>query len=248
MPEHRHRNTRPLKHTPCSPAGGSCLRRRIGRFAGFAALALLVLLLVPTGFNFALTQYEWANTQPYGQRVPVVGIDVTVPAFAADQGDAPAADGGGIPWARLATSTGLLRWVLLVAPDLALPEDTAHTDDERERIHRMTVWNYGNATVTDETQRLGDNARRLEGVGFPSDLPVLMLLAQDTVDEVPEWLTSHEEQLRGVRDHELAVLDGGHYLHWPRAPDIAATSADFLAERGIEPREEDELAASATAG
>lgn len=365
FPEHgmaSHRQPdREAADTDAGPRPGRARRRwwrRLGRFAGSAVLALLVLVLVSTGLNVALTQYERTSTDPYGRRVAVdggsvnvvdstgdgptvvllsglgtpapaldfaplireldgfravvvegfgygyadmtapertarnvshelhsaleaagveepyvlaghslagfyildyvtrypgevsavIGIDTTVPAFAADQGDARADDGGGIPWERLAASSGLLRWVLLFAPDMALPETTAHTADERERIERMTIWNFGNGAVTDETERIGENARRLEGVTFPPDMPVLMLLAQDTVDETPEWLTSHEEQLQGVRDHELAVLDGGHYLHWPRAPDIAATSADFLAERGIEPREEDELAASATAG
>jgi pimeloyl-ACP methyl ester carboxylesterase len=332
--------------------------RRIGRFAGFAVLVLVVLVLVSTGLNVAVTQYERTSTQPYGQRVPVngsavnvvdtaregptivllsglgtpapaldfgplirelegyrvvvvegfgygyadmtaperttrnvsqelhaalaaagveapyvvaghslagfyildylnrypgevsavVGIDTTVPSFAADQASTPVAEGGNIPWERLSSATGLLRWVLLVAPDLALPETTAHTAEERERIHRMTIWNFGNPAVTDETHRIGDNARRLKGLGFPADLPVLMFLAQDTVEETPEWLPGHEEQLRGVRDHEMVVLEGGHYLHWTRSPEIASTTADFLAEQGIAPPAETRLASSATPG
>ena len=51
------------------------------------ALALLVVLLVSTGLNFALTQYGRANTQAYGQRVPVGGGSVDV---VDDQADGPA--------------------------------------------------------------------------------------------------------------------------------------------------------------
>lgn len=178
----------------------------------------------------------------------VVGIDTTVPAFAADQDHASAAEGGGVPWDRLASSTGLVRWVLLAAPDLALPADTAHSSEEREQIRRMTVWNFANPAVTDETRRIGDNARELEDVGFPADLPVLMLLAQATVDKSPDWLASHEEQLQGVIDHELVVLDGGHYLHWTRSPEIAAATRDFLAEHGGIPRGTAGPTPSATAG
>ena len=178
----------------------------------------------------------------------VIGIDTTVPAFAADQDHAPATDSGGIPWERLASSTGLLRWVLLVAPDLALPETTTHTAHEREQIHRMTIWNFSNPAVTEETRLVGDNARRLAGLGFPSDLPVLMLLAQDTVDLSPEWFPSHEEQLQQVRHHEIVVLDGGHYLHWTRSPEIAAATTAFLDKHGVGPRGGADLPATATAG
>jgi pimeloyl-ACP methyl ester carboxylesterase len=176
----------------------------------------------------------------------VVGIDTTVPAFAAAQDDAPAS--GGIPWDRLASSTGLLRWVLLVAPDLALPEATAHTAEEREQNNRMTVWNFANPAVTDETRRIGDNAHGLKGLGFPRDLPVLMLLAQDTVDDSSAWLASHEEQLQGVDDHELVVLDGPHYLHWTGSPEIATRITAFLDEHRIAARQATGTGAPASAG
>ncbi|MEX5295243.1 alpha/beta hydrolase [Kocuria sp. CPCC 205268] len=190
---------------------------------------------------------DYVNRYP-GEVAAVVGIDTTVPAFAAAQHDAPAADGGGIPWDRLAASSGLLRWVLLASPDLALPGTTAHTTQEREQIHRMTVWNFANPAVTDETRRIGDNARRLQDLGFPRDLPVLMLLAQDTVDESPDWLASHEEQLQGVDEHELAVLDGPHYLHWTRSPEMATRITAFLGAHGIAARDGTGIAAPVAAG
>jgi pimeloyl-ACP methyl ester carboxylesterase len=360
MASHRHLDQKSAGIDPM-PRTGRPARpwwRRLARFAGFAALGLLVLVLVSTGLSAVLTQYERTSTDPYGRRVAVeggsvnvvdhaadgptvvllsglgtpapaldfgplvreldgyrvvvvegfgygyadmaapertvenvsqelhsaleaagvegpymlaghslagfyildyvnrypgevsavVGIDTTVPAFAADQDHAPAAEGGGVPWDRLASSTGLVRWVLLAAPDLALPADTAHTSEEREQIRRMTIWNFTNPAVTDETRRVGDNAQRLDEVGFPADLPVLMLLAQDTVDNSPGWLASHEEQLQGVDDHELAVLDGGHYMHWTRSPEIAARITAFLDEHDVAARHEAGVTAPASAG
>ena len=331
--------------------------RRLGRFAGFAVLAVVVLVIVSTVLNYGLVQYERSTAEPYGERVQigngalnvvdngqdgptvvllsglgtpapaldfgplvrelggyrvvvvegfgygwsdltapertvqnvseelhaalaatgvegpyvlaghslagfyvldyvnrypeevsaVVGIDTTVPAVVEDEDGPASEDGRGIPWERLPSITGLLRWVLLAAPDLALPEGTAHTADERDRILRMTVWNNANAAVTDETRRIGDNARDLDGVGFPAELPVLLLLAQDTMDSAPEWLPRHEEQLRGVRDHELVVLDGGDYLHWTRSPEIAGTTTEFLERHGVVRREGAELTTPAPA-
>jgi pimeloyl-ACP methyl ester carboxylesterase len=359
MASHRHQdesagtNPTPRTNRPERPWW-----RRLVRLAGFAALALLALVLFSSGLNVALTQYERTSTDPYGQRVAVdggsvnvvdhaadghtvvllsglgtpapaldfaplvrelegyrvvvvegfgygyadmigpertaenisqelhsaleaagveapyvlaghslagfyildyvnrypgevsavVGIDTTVPAFAAAQDHAPAAEGGGVPWDRLASSTGLLRWVLLAAPDLALPETTDHTAEEREQINRMTIWNFANPAVADETRRIGDNAQQLGDVGLPADLPVLMLLAQDTVDESPDWLASHEEQLQGVDDHELAVLDGPHYLHWTRSPEIATRITAFLDNHDIVARNGAGITAPASAG
>jgi pimeloyl-ACP methyl ester carboxylesterase len=188
---------------------------------------------------------DYVNRHP-GEVSAVIGTDTTAPAFAAGRDEAPAS--GGIPWGRLAASTGLLRWTLLAAPDLALPATTAHTAQEREQINRMTVWNFANPAVTDQTRPIGDNARVLGDVKFPRELPVLMLLAQDTVNQTNEWLPSHEEQLRAVDDHKLIVLDGGHYLHWIRSPEIAVAITDFLSEHGVTPRKGIERTSSATAG
>ncbi|GAA1745671.1 alpha/beta hydrolase [Kocuria aegyptia] len=190
---------------------------------------------------------DYVNRYP-GEVSAVVGIDTTVPAFAAERTTTTAENGRGIPWARLAADTGLLRWAVLVAPDLALPEDTAHTAQERDQLRRMTVWNFGNAAVADETHRIGDNARRLEGVQFPPDLPVLLLLARVTVDETPGWLPAHEEQMQQVRDHEIVVLHGGHYLHRTQSPEIAARTTAFLREHGVVPRDRTTLPATATTG
>jgi pimeloyl-ACP methyl ester carboxylesterase len=164
-----------------------------------------------------------------GEVSAVVGIDPTVPAAGPEE---PEDGGPGIPWQRLAADTGLLRWTLLVAPGLGEPDGPGYTPEERRRIRLMTAWNYGNPAVVDETRRIADNARRLRGVGYPPDLPVLVLLSRETVELRPEWLPRHEEQLRAVRRHELVVLDGGHYLHWTRSPEIAREVTGFLEHQG----------------
>jgi pimeloyl-ACP methyl ester carboxylesterase len=182
----------------------------------------------------------------------VIGIDTTVPVITTTQDSTPVAEDGGIPWERLPASTGLLRWLQALAPDLvpglALPEHTAHTDQEREQIHRMTIWNFGNQAVTDEWRRVGNNARRLEDVGFPEELPVLAFVAQETIEHNPRWLPLHEEQLHPVRDHQIVVLEGPHYLHWTRSPEMASAITAFLQEHELIPHATIMPAASPTAG
>jgi hypothetical protein len=92
----------------------------------------------------------------------------------------------------------------------------------------LTSWNIGNAAVTDETNRVGENAAKLHGLSYPSRLPVLMLLSQQTMDQRPEWLSLHERQLVDVTRHELVVLEGPHYLHWARAKEMAKEINEFL--------------------
>ena len=94
----------------------------------------------------------------------------------------------------------------------------------------MTIWNFGNAAVADETNRTGSNARALQGVTYPDRLPVLDLLSSDSVANLPNWVQQHEDQLRNVQHHEVVVLDGGHYLHWTQSKAMAEKITAFLGE------------------
>ena len=92
----------------------------------------------------------------------------------------------------------------------------------------MTIWNFGNAAVSDETDRAGSNASALRGVTYPDELPVLEFLATDSITSMPDWLASHQDQLANVRHHEVVVLQGGHYLHWTQSKAMAGKMTAFL--------------------
>lgn len=169
-------------------------------------------------------------TLSYADRYPdevsaVIGIDPTLPDPEADvtqPGDE------GVNWGGLLRTTGVVRAVLALAPDLALPDSDAYTPDELTRMGRMAAWNYSNPAVVDETRRIGSNATALRGVTYPDELPVLHLLAGDTVRTSENWVERHEDQLRDVRRHEVVVLDGPHYLHWTRSKEMAEKIGSFL--------------------
>ena len=169
-------------------------------------------------------------TLSYAHRYPgevsaVVGIDPTVPAAKAGSG------GTNLPFHAVGAvlrTTGLVRAAITVSPGLAEPKGSAYTSDERAQIRAMTIWNYGNAAVSDETNRMGSNATALRGITYPDRLPVLDLLSSDSVATLPHWVESHEGQLRNVRHHEVVVLDGDHYLHWTQSKAMAAKISAFL--------------------
>lgn len=177
---------------------------------------------------------NYVNRYP-GEVSAVVGIDHTVPTATAEHGEAAPVEDEGLPWQRLPATTGLVRWVTLAAPGLAEPGSDLYTEEEKRRIRLMSNWNYENPALRDETRRLSQNSRALAGTSFPEDVPVLAVLAQDTIDQRSEWRPLHEDQLRAVRDHEIVVLDGPHFLHLNQAPELAATTTAFLEDRGIRP-------------
>ena len=173
--------------------------------------------------------YTLSYAHRYPQEVAaVVGIDPNVPASKAG-----AAGTSGLPFHALGTilrMSGLVRAAITLSPGLAEPQGDAYTPDERAHIRAMSIWNFGNAAVSDETNRMGSNAAALSGVTYPDRLPVLDFLASEKVATDPNWVQQHEDQLRNVQRHEVVVLDGGHYLHWTQAKAMAEKITAFLSE------------------
>lgn len=196
-----------------------------------SALAALSITgpYVLVGHSIAgFTTLYYANKYP-SEVSAVIGIDPSVstaaapPAGPAAPADAPAS---GNFWERLPSTIGLVRWA--AALGLADPDSSSYTPSEIAQTRMLTSWNFGNAAVTDETNRVGENAAKLHGLKYPSELPVLQFLAQDTMDSRPDWLSLHERQLDNVARHKLVILDGPHYLHWTKAPEMAKEIDAFL--------------------
>jgi pimeloyl-ACP methyl ester carboxylesterase len=171
--------------------------------------------------------YTLSYAHRYPQEVAaVIGIDPNVPASKAG-----AAGTSGLPFHMVGAvlrTTGVVRAAITVSPGLADPKGSAYTTDERAQIRAMTIWNFGNAAVSDETNRMGSNATALRGVTYPDRLPVLEFLSSDSVATLPRWVESHESQLRNVRHHEVVALDGDHYLHWTQSKAMADKITAFL--------------------
>lgn len=181
-----------------------------------------------------LTTLYYANKYP-AEVSAVIGIDPSVPAGMASEQDpahtdAPAA---GNFWERLPSTTGLVRWA--AALGLADPAGDNYTPEEREQMRMLASWNYGNGALTDETNRVAENAAKLRMLSYPGHVPVLEFLSRETIDQQPEWLGSHERQLQNVARHELVILDGNHYLHWTQSKAMATKIAEFLKPAGTVP-------------
>ena len=173
---------------------------------------------------------HYANKYP-GEVSAVIGIDATVPAVQTTASETPgsvempAADNF---WERVPSTTGMARWA--TALGYGEPGGDAFTTSEREQMRQMASWNYGNQAVTDETLRMGENAGKLRNLHYPSSLPVLGFLSQETMDQQADWFGAHEHQLANVKRHELVALEGGHYLHWTQSKAMAKRISEFLGQ------------------
>ena len=92
----------------------------------------------------------------------------------------------------------------------------------------MTNWNTSNDTVTDESNRMGQNAHTIHGLRYPDELPVLNFLASRKFTWSPELLHRNRERLGNSPLHNIVVLDGDHYLHYTHSREMAAEIRDFL--------------------
>lgn len=164
----------------------------------------------------------YANTYP-DEVSAVIGIDPMAATTSSLEVGTPSATDAVI------AALGLVRVISTIAPDLIQPPGTAYTAEERRRAAAMTNWNYGNASISDEWSQIGANSTKAAALPFAADLPVLELLATESVDTMPEWLPNHEAELEGVTTHQLQVLDGAHYLHWTQSPAMARIITEFVA-------------------
>ena len=200
-----------------------------------AKLALDVPYVLVGHSIAGFTTLHYANKYPE-EVSGVIGIDPTVPAARTSTAEAPApADMpvSGNFWERIPSTTGLVRWA--GALGLADPASDSYTTAERDEMRKLLSWNFGNAALTDETNRIGENARKLQDLSYPDSLPVLEFLSQETMNQQPEWLPAHERQLLNVKRHELVILNGPHYLHWTQSKAMAEKINDFLKAGGSGP-------------
>lgn len=167
---------------------------------------------------------DYANRYP-SEVSAVVGIDPSVPTTQLEEH--PAASGG-INFIGVLSTIGVVRTAVSLAPGAVDPTGDDFTTDELERMRQMTIWNFGNAAVADESARVASNAAALQGVTYPENLPVLHFLASDNVATNPNWLESHKNQLKNVNHHEIVELNGPHNLQWTQSKAMAKKITEFL--------------------
>lgn len=170
--------------------------------------------------------YALTYTAAYPDEVTAfVGIDSSVP-------DQPGADEP-IPTSTISTfsALGLTRVLSGIAPDPY--EGLPYDDATKDRMQVLTARNAAAPTLLDEMDHAPANFAEVSGKTFRADLPVLLFVADEDA-EVPGWLELHEAQAASVDRGEVVRIDGGHYLHHTRSPELAAQTRTFLGSLGTD--------------
>lgn len=169
-----------------------------------------------------LYAHHYATTYP-GEVSAVIGLDpMTSTTTTLDVGE-PSTIMGSL------AGTGLYRWVTAIAPALVQPPGTAYTEGERALFAPLANWTFSNPSISDEWARLAANSTITDEQPLPPGIPVLQLLATDSVESIPNWLDAHLAEIAGVDTHQLEVIDGAHYLHWTQAPLMGRLITEFIA-------------------
>ena len=164
----------------------------------------------------------------------IIALDTTLPRGllkAWEQGDSMPTVGI-LPLIR---NAGILRAALWLNPLLVsgAPEGTYSMEDTR-LIATVTGWNYGNQTLENEYKAIEGNMEALLDVGFPVDLPVLMIQAAppDRLGETYEWSLKERIRLTKDLDHGKVVeLPAGHSgIYWQLSDRIVEETLQFLNE------------------
>lgn len=154
---------------------------------------------------------EYANRYP-DEVSAFVGIDSSVPGQ-------PGMDAG-FPTGLLgaAKRLGLARVLAAVAGDGL--DGTVYSDEAREQMRMISNRTSLSSTYLDEMSHISTNFEDAIGETFPADLPLLLFVVEHN-EKNPDWLGLHERQAASVADGTVVPLDGEHYLHHTRSPEIA---------------------------
>lgn len=148
-----------------------------------------------------------------------VGIDSSVP-------DQPGSNEP-IPTDGLAElrDLGVLRALAAISGDAyaGMPYD----DQTKEQMRLLTTKNSTAATLIDEMNHSVANFASVSGRTFPTTLPVLLFVMEDDSD-ISGWMELHERQAASVERGQVIPLEGEHYLHHTRSPQIAQDTTAFL--------------------
>ncbi|PPF43368.1 alpha/beta hydrolase [Pseudoclavibacter sp. AY1F1] len=151
--------------------------------------------------------------------VAFIGIDSSVP-------DQPGWDEP-IPTEGLVElrDLGILRALSAISgdPTAGLPYD----DETKKQMQRLTTRNSTAPTMLDEMTNAPSNFASVSGTTFTPTLPVLLFVVAEDSD-VSGWLELHEQQASSVERGEVITLEGEHYLHHTKSPEIARDTARFL--------------------
>ena len=164
--------------------------------------------------------YSLEYIQAYPEQVSAfIGIDSSVPNQPGMDVKLP------VRTFDLLNRSGLLRLVKQFGGDPYA--STSFDEATKEQMSLLSNRNGSSPTMLNEMRHIGANFEAAQGLTFPPQLPVLLMIQADN-SSFPEWIPLHEEQAAAVKEGQVITMDGEHYLHHTHAEEIAEATRAFL--------------------
>ncbi|GIP00466.1 alpha/beta hydrolase [Paenibacillus lautus] len=110
-------------------------------------------------------------------------------------------------------------------PYTGLPFD----DHTVEQMKMLSNRNSNSSTMLNEMDHISSNFKGAQGLTFPKDLPLLLLI-QANNESVKGWIPLHEGQIKDSVHGKVITMDGSHYLHHTQFKKIAEDVRAFMNE------------------
>jgi len=128
---------------------------------------------------------------------------------------------------------GAFRLLSSVAPDAIIPEALNYSDEELDITLKIISYNMFNKSLLSEMLLVQESVEIAGEVTLDPTLPVLILLAEDTVNEVTvseddQWVKLHDDFLSNQENYHYVIIEGSHYLHRMSADAIVKETNEFI--------------------
>ncbi|MDQ0088553.1 pimeloyl-ACP methyl ester carboxylesterase [Paenibacillus anaericanus] len=98
-----------------------------------------------------------------------------------------------------------------------------------EQMKMLSNKNSNSSTMLNEMDHISSNFKGAQGLTFPKDLPLLLLI-QTNNEGVKGWIPLHEGQIKDSVHGKVITMDGSHYLHHTKFKEIAENVRTFMKE------------------
>jgi pimeloyl-ACP methyl ester carboxylesterase len=185
-------------------------------------------ILMPHSASGVYSEY-YAAIYP-GEVSAIIMMDTTSTAFVSEETQSDLF----FSLSKLSQAIGNARILSRIIPDTKLIEN-GYTENEIEH-YRLFSFHAVNNTMINQAKKLMDNIAEVKELPFPETVPVLKLIAQETVDEMAKqnkddgmvYQNDHLNRLGSQMSYE--VLDAAHLLYQTHITEIVMLTNVFLVQ------------------
>ncbi|MDF2803654.1 MAG: alpha/beta hydrolase [Anaerocolumna sp.] len=99
---------------------------------------------------------------------------------------------------------------------LPITEKDTYSKENLKMTKVLSSWNIYNKNIIWEMNEISNNMEKTIEMKFPSDLPVLIFMkeASKARDDGKTLKSFYKTYTNNLKNQEICVLEGNHYLHW----------------------------------